>query len=275
MDRFLHVRRRMMERRVGDWRIRDGHGDLHAGNVCLVDDQVLVYDRIEFDRRLRCGDVASDLAFLAMDMDHRGHPDAARVLIEHYAQLTSDEDLPALVDFYKMHSALVRAKVQLLASEDDALSSEERREVVLEAARYAQLAVAYRLPACLVLVGDPRSSRAPASSADHVASRLRAALLHDDERARPELVERAAALLERAAPVVVEAAGALHEAQRPYFDAAGRLGIPLFAVQLDEDARGDEAPSGVPESRTVHLPAGCGPEEVGIALQERMIAALA
>lgn len=269
LNRFLQARRRMMERRVGDWRIREGHGNLSLGNVCILRGEVFVYGGVQPDRRLRCGDVAFDLALLAMELDHRGHAAAARRLVARYAELTSDDDLAELVEFYKVQRALERAKALLLGAEDPDLTEAPLRAGPLDAAGYTQLAVAYRLPACLVLVGGSGDSHSPSPTADHVAGRMRATLLRDDEDERSNVVECAAAHLEREDPVVVQAASILRDDQRPYVDTARQLGVPLFAVQLD----GGESPSGVPASRIVRLPADVGPEEVGVALQERMIAA--
>ena len=53
--------REVMSRRVDVGKSRDGHGDLHAGNICFVDDTVVAYDCIEFSEALRCGDVACAL----------------------------------------------------------------------------------------------------------------------------------------------------------------------------------------------------------------------
>lgn len=68
-ERFLTSEHELLQRRLRGKRIRDGHGDLHAGNVCMTDEGIRIYDRIEFAPRFRCGDVACDLAFLAMDLD--------------------------------------------------------------------------------------------------------------------------------------------------------------------------------------------------------------
>ena len=53
-----------------DGRIRDCHGDLRAESVCVTDG-LCIFDCIEFNDRFRYGDVAAEVAFLAMDLDAR------------------------------------------------------------------------------------------------------------------------------------------------------------------------------------------------------------
>jgi len=61
--------------------VRDGHGDLLAEDIFLLDDGLRVLDCIEFNDRLRHGDVLADVAFLAMDLERLGEPAlAARFL---------------------------------------------------------------------------------------------------------------------------------------------------------------------------------------------------
>ena len=69
VDEFLERERELLDRRVLDSRIRDGHGDLHANSVCLMGRRLYLFDCIEFNTRFRCADVAAEVAFLAMDLD--------------------------------------------------------------------------------------------------------------------------------------------------------------------------------------------------------------
>jgi aminoglycoside phosphotransferase family enzyme/predicted kinase len=94
-------------------RVRDGHGDLRAEHVVL-ESPLAIVDRLEFDARLREIDVADDLAFLAMDLEALGAGDAARRLVAAYRAAGGDPGSEALVAFYGVYRALVRAKVGLL-----------------------------------------------------------------------------------------------------------------------------------------------------------------
>ena len=115
-QRFLESRAELLERRVHEGRARDGHGDLHAGNLCLTDDGIVVYDCIEFSRQFRCADVAADVAFLAMDLDQRGYPGFSAYLVKRYAEVADDPDLREVIGFYKGYRAVVRGKVAALTA---------------------------------------------------------------------------------------------------------------------------------------------------------------
>ncbi|MEZ5980586.1 MAG: phosphotransferase [Planctomycetota bacterium] len=141
-SRFVAEHTELLERRVREGRIREGHGDLHAGNVCLVGDEVFVYDCVEFDLDLRTDDVACDVAFLVMDLEQRGHAEHARRLVELYAEVSGDAELARLVPFYAAHRALIRCKVDLFRAAD--ATEDEREQALDEAARYLELASSYR-----------------------------------------------------------------------------------------------------------------------------------
>ncbi len=257
---FLTARRSTFERRVEEGRIREGHGDLHAGNICFTREGIAIYDCIEFSRSLRCQDVACDLAFLAMDLDQRGFPSFGEYLVRRYAEGAGDPGLHEVLGFYKVYRALVRAKVDLLTALDDSLSSEERRELQREAAQYVNLAVATTLrPALVLLCGLPGVGKTWAARA--LARPMRAALLRSDvrrkmlaglavrthveadhgaglystesrDRTYRSLLGNAVSLLERGQAVVVDASFSRREWRRSYFDAATRLRHPVYLVHL-------------------------------------------
>ncbi len=176
---FLAREHSLLERRVRMGRIRDGHGDLHAGNVCVADEGILVYDRIEFAPRFRCGDVACDLAFLTMDLDARGFRAFSSYLVRRYAEVSKDSELHALLDFYKTYRAIVRAKVNSLTAVDPGLTSEDRESRRWAAMRSFQLAASYELPPSLVLTcGLPGVGKTTAARA--IAAPFEALVLRSD-----------------------------------------------------------------------------------------------
>lgn len=155
-ERFYDQQPELFERRISEKRIRESHGDLHLCNI-FFEDPPVIFDCIEFNERFRCGDVAADLAFLAMDLDFRGRADLSRYLIEGYVRASGDTGLPAMLDFYKCYRAFVRAKVCCFTSADPALDNHERRRQRNLARHYFGLAYRYadgRLsPPLLVLHG--------------------------------------------------------------------------------------------------------------------------
>src|SRR6516165_8511299 len=95
-------------------RIRRLHGDLHLGNIVLLDGRPVAFDAIEFSALIASGDVLYDLAFLLMDLVERGLASSANVVFNRYlADTKRTEDLDALAGlplFLSMRAA-IRAKV--------------------------------------------------------------------------------------------------------------------------------------------------------------------
>ena len=102
-----------------------------------------LFDCLEFNPRFRCADVAAEVAFLAMDLDHYGRSDLAGAFVGAYVRASGDRELPRLLDFYKCYRAYVRGKVLSLRLSEPGLSPAEESEVVAEARAYFDLAWAY------------------------------------------------------------------------------------------------------------------------------------
>jgi len=149
-------KRALLERRLRDGHIRDGHGDLRCSSICLTE-PIQIFDCLEFSQRLRCGDVASDLAFLAMDLTWHGRRDLAEELVDRYSELSRDAELGRLVPFYGCYRACVRAKVSALSARDAEVSPPERARFRADAGELFALACQYareeRPPVLLVVCG--------------------------------------------------------------------------------------------------------------------------
>lgn len=89
--------------------IRECHGDLHMGNVALIDGDLVPFDCIEFDPGLRWIDVMSDVAFLTMDLKAHGRPDLAFRFLDGWLQRSGDHAGLRVLPFYEVYRALVRA----------------------------------------------------------------------------------------------------------------------------------------------------------------------
>lgn len=103
--------------RAGTGFVRECHGDLHLGNVAQVDGRTTMFDCLEFSADLRFTDVMSDVAFMAMDLRSHGLPRLAARFVNAYAESAADEDGLAVLRWYRVHRALVRAKVAALRVE--------------------------------------------------------------------------------------------------------------------------------------------------------------
>ncbi len=170
VNRFLAREQALFRRRQAEHRIRDCHGDLHADHLCFVDG-VVIFDCIEFNPRFRFCDVASDLAFLTMDLDYHGHPELAAHLINQYTAYAGDMDLRQLMPFYKCYRAYVRGKVDSLKSVEPEVSDADREAARASAQRHFALAYRYSWAdtRCLVIIaglsGTGKSSLAAALAA--------------------------------------------------------------------------------------------------------------
>ena len=142
-EAFLRENFDLLRSRALEGRVCEGHGDLRAEHVCLLDD-IIIFDCIEFDEGLRYGDVASEIGFLSMDLDFLGARALAAELEEVYASLANDPALRSpLLPFYKCYRAYVRGKVESLKSNEQEVPNEERRKAATEAQRYFCLSSRY------------------------------------------------------------------------------------------------------------------------------------
>ena len=101
----------LMTQRLVEGRVREGHGDLHLGNLALIDGTVQAFDAIEFNDQFRWTDVASEIAFTWMDLQHHGQPGLANVFMSAWLDATGDTLATDVLPFFAVYRALVRAKV--------------------------------------------------------------------------------------------------------------------------------------------------------------------
>jgi aminoglycoside phosphotransferase family enzyme len=142
IDDFMKRNVSFFEKRVAEGRVRDCHGDVHSGNI-FVTDRVYIFDAIEFNERFRYSDVASDVAFLAMDLDFKGQTDLSNFFVKRYVKYSGDQELTKLLPFYKCYRAYVRGKVVSFKLEDPNVGSEEKNAAMKEARAYFKLASTY------------------------------------------------------------------------------------------------------------------------------------
>jgi aminoglycoside phosphotransferase family enzyme/predicted kinase len=139
---FIRAHRDLINDRAREGRVREGHGDLRCEHVCM-NQAIDIFDCVEFDERLRYGDFACDLAFLAMDLDSLKAPHIADDLIREYGTESQDQDLATLVTFYKCYRACVRGKVGSLKSIEQEVPASERQAASVEAREKFDLAARY------------------------------------------------------------------------------------------------------------------------------------
>ena len=159
---FLRRWQELFEHRIENDKIRDCHGDLRSGHVYFADG-IQIIDCIEFNERFRYGDITSDLAFLAMDLDYEGYPQIAHSLLKDYVAFTRDQDVFVLLDFYKCYRAFVRVKVNCFRLEEGDLDEHERGKLLTDTYQYMDLAYRYAVqftrPTLWVVCGMPASGK--------------------------------------------------------------------------------------------------------------------
>ncbi|MDR0934272.1 MAG: AAA family ATPase [Burkholderiaceae bacterium] len=119
--------------------IRECHGDLHMGNIVVMDGNAIPFDGIEFAPDFRCVDVICDLAFAFADLLHFGRPDYAWRLLSRYLEVTGDYQGVRLLHLFSASHALVRAKV--IAMRCQQVATEAEKQVYLaDSHSYLELA---------------------------------------------------------------------------------------------------------------------------------------
>ncbi len=154
-DFYIDSHRLLFVERVDNGFIRECDGDIHLGNICLLNSMAYIFDCIEFNDRFRCSDTAADIAFLLMDLDYHHRPDLADAALTAYITATGDTDCAKLITFYKVYRAFVRGKVESLLALDTGICENDRAAAEKRATRYFRLAQGYclrgRLPLTLFI----------------------------------------------------------------------------------------------------------------------------
>ena len=119
----------MLERRRAAGLVRECHGDLHLGNIAWIDGAPVAFDAIEFEPALRWIDVASEIAFVVMDLLDHGLPALAWRFLDEYLAVTGDYEAVVPLRFFLVYRALVRAKVAAIRSGQQEAGGAMPREV--------------------------------------------------------------------------------------------------------------------------------------------------
>ncbi len=142
--------------------IRECHGDLHLGNIILLHEKVIPFDCLEFNENLRWIDVLSEIAFLVMDLDDHQRPDLSRRLLNKYLEYTGDYSHLAVLQYYMVYRAMVRAKVNALQLDQDESDQRKIDSVLRECKSYISLGNLYitdRKPLLIIMHGFSGSGK--------------------------------------------------------------------------------------------------------------------
>lgn len=251
----------MIERKRAGF-IRECHGDLHLGNLAWVDGQLLIFDCLEFDPALRWIDIQSEIAFCAMDLMQRGHMGMAWLLLNTWLERSGDYAGLALVRYYAVYRALVRAKIAAVRASQT--GGVEHARAVVET--HALLSLATRLsihpwrlrldithglsgsgkttvthtlmqiPGAIRLRSDVERKRLAGLDAEAASGSQPGQGLYTEDATRrtyTQLARLAATLLDAGWPVIVDATF-MSRWQRDLFrELAGAHGVPFHILDFD------------------------------------------
>lgn len=256
-----------IEQRKANGFVRECHGDMHLRNIAVWNDEIVIFDCIEFNPNFYWIDVISEIAFLIMDLEDRSQQAQAARFLNRYLEITGDYAGLQLLNFYKVYRAMVRAKVDALRAAQENETSPAYRETVKDCLQYLQLAEQYtHVTAPCLLLNHGLSGSGKSYVSQLLLEKLPAIRLRSDvERKRlflkgqqdatagkveqgiytPEatrqtyqsLVTLAGQLLSAGYNVIVDAAN-LKKAQRALFtDLARTLEKPCFILNYTADVK--------------------------------------
>ncbi|MEA3458871.1 MAG: AAA family ATPase, partial [Candidatus Thermoplasmatota archaeon] len=142
-EKFFDMKSDLFNRRIQDGFIHDCHGDLHSGNIVVDGSSICIFDCIEFNKRFRFADVASDIGFLAMDLDYMNHPYLSSYLISNYIEKSKDVGIFDMLNFYKSYRAYVRGKVIGFRLNDPNIPKDEKQDIINTTKKYFDLSQYY------------------------------------------------------------------------------------------------------------------------------------
>jgi aminoglycoside phosphotransferase family enzyme/predicted kinase len=276
----------LLESRRRSGAVRQCHGDLHLGNIVLLDGRPTLFDAIEFNDDLSCIDVMYDLAFLLMDLCHRGLKAHANSVLNAYLAVTQDIEALAALPLFLSCRAAIRAKTSTTAATLQS-APEKGRQLRIAARQYLDLATCLLTPPppAIVAIGGlsgSGKSTVARTLAPSIGAVPGAVVLRSDEiRKRllgaspltrlppaaytPETSSRVYEALAAGATqvarsghtVIVDAVFARAEDRRAIERAARAADIPFAAVWL-------EAPEGVLIGRVAHRESDVSDADAGV-----------
>lgn len=247
-------------------KVRECHGDLHLRNIALIDGEPVPFDCIEFSEGLRWIDVIDEVAFLVMDLLDRGRPDLGYRFLDRYLAATGDYRGIAVLRFYLVYRAMVRAKVHDLRARQASATPVEARRLQDAADHYLALAgsIADEPTPALILMhgysGTGKSTVARALVEAIGAVRVRADIERKrlfgldanhrsgsaldagiytrtaSERTYAHLAGLAGAILAAGYTTILDAAFLARWQRDTVYATAGKLGVPVWIVDCTAGA---------------------------------------
>lgn len=251
-----HLHASLFTQRLAAGRVRECHGDLHLGNIALIDDRPTPFDCIEFDPVLRWIDVMSEVAFVVMDLEAQQRRDLAGAFLNAYLEASGDYSGLAVLRFYLVYRAMVRLKIALIRARQQGTGMRACRDYL----KLASGCCDERRGAVIITHGPPGSGKTTltqqaiaALGALRVRSDIERKRLHGLSALEPsgsgigsgmydatatastyrQLARHARSVSAAGWPVIVDATFLKH-AQRAEFRAlAAELGVPFVIASFE------------------------------------------
>src|SRR6516225_5340265 len=266
-EHIVEIRRRSLERlaaigalldrRRATGKVRRCHGDLHLRNVCLFEGKPTLFDCLEFSDELASVDVLYDLAFLLMDLEHRGLADFANLVMNRYLDLTGEDDGLGAMPLFLSSRAAIRAHVTAAAMEAAAHPG-AKPELPAEARSYLDLcALLLRPRSCRLVAIGGLSGTGKSTLAAGLAPSLGARVLRSDvirkrlfgvapetrllasayapqvsRRVYRTLARQAADTLAANYSVIIDAVSLKPAERRSFAEIAAAAGVPFLGLWL-------------------------------------------
>ncbi|MBT5772772.1 MAG: AAA family ATPase [Dehalococcoidia bacterium] len=174
----------LFDERLADGRVIDGHGDLHAMHIYLIDDEIEIVDCLEFTEwfQFRLEDAGYDIAFTAMDLEARGHRPLGDEVAGRYIAAAGDETMSVLQPLHRAFRAFVRGKVESMGAHAPEVPAEQQAALAQSASRYFALASKFAEravdPMLIVLAGVSGTGKSTVGAT--LAARIGAAYVSSD-----------------------------------------------------------------------------------------------
>lgn len=181
VQQFVDLHEDWYIQRQADGKIRECHGDLHLGNLCLFEDQIQVFDCIEFNTEFRNIDCIYDVAFLMMDLEFHDRSDLGNVFLNTYLERTGDYWGVVMLPPYLTMRAYIRGNVSSLALKDDAISPQQKEILRQQAQAYYRLAWQYtQRPQGQLIIMSGLSGSGKSTVAGQLAAQINAIQIRSD-----------------------------------------------------------------------------------------------
>jgi len=253
----------LFRQRAAGGYVRECHGDLHLGNIVLLDDVPTPFDCIEFSAALRWIDVISEISFTVMDLLRRGRPQLAWRLLNAYLEITGDFSGVGVLRFYLGYRAMVRAKIAAIRTRQRGARIKRGLKSCLGYLRLAHSCLTRRRPALIITHGLPGCGKS--TVAQIALERLGAIRIRSDverkrlfglapladsmaqagtdiysqaatQRTYARLQELARSILAAGFPVIVDAAFILRSERDRFRALAQELDVPFVIASVHSDA---------------------------------------